>query len=210
MTSKIAFNEDIGIPLTTKLTFEDDKGIPLTSDISFFKPNQKTIRCKVAEKEKKNGNWPIEIYSYRLLFCVYLFVLMVMCSYFSGSLVAHHVRKSKKKLLKKHTSPSSSLLQTKEVTKKHSLYKISSHSDLIQFIRTEKKLHKLKRSQKMTDNLEDMSKKFYTKDLDKLQVNMFNKEMKNYVRELKMIRENKKKEAALVETIRKRIKLWIK
>lgn len=101
-------------------------------------------------------------------------------------------------------------LQTKNDVKKHSLSKIRSHSDLKEFIKTEKKMQKLKRLQTVNDNLENVSKRFYTKDMDKLQINMFNKEMKVYVRELKMIKDDKEKEAALIKTVKKKIKLWIK
>lgn len=179
-TSKIAFNEDIGIPLTTELTFDDDTGVPLISSESFFKSHHKTNHCKGPEQEKTNG-----------------------------SLLLNHERESKQISSEDQVS-SSSVLQTKEDIKKHSLSKIKSHSDLIQFIRTEKKLQKLKRSKKITDNSENMITKFYTKDMDKLQINMFNKEIKTYLKELKMIKGDEKKEAALIKTVKKRIKLWVK
>lgn len=172
---------------------EEDIGIPVTSKMPFLE------HYRMPKQKKKNGGVPVikidESSS-----------VPMDVDDSEGSLSEDHVRKLIEISTKEKTSP----LQSEGNIMVHSLTNIRSFSDLKQFIKTEKNFHKLKRSKKKINNLENRNKKFYTQVFDKLQMRMFNKEMKTYLKKLKMVKENKEKEAALVKQTKKRLKLWFK
>lgn len=213
--SSLAINEgDLRTPLTSETALDEDIGVPVTANLEFHNPNKKKRERKLSEQMTTNGNDdPVAIRAVTMfpveLFCIYIYVcsLIVMSCYFLESLLTDRIRDGKKKSSKKKISPS--LLQDEETTKKHRVAKIKCHSDLLQFIRTERQLCKLKGSQEKT-NFENTSIKFYTKNLIKSQRKMFSEEMRNYLRELKEVEGDEETVAVLLKKIRKRIKQWVK